>query len=230
MNPFFEEIYELRINVGFQGVKSMAVFFVRSLLLCIPLLILWAVGFSMLRSDRGESAPAELLVVFKSPGTPPEKIFAMLKGGAAERFAIPGMPAATVAWLTEKYGLPQGVEFIPAGERTESTFEDALLAGRVIQGERVRKVLLVVADYHVARSRLLLWAETLGTDCRVRVVGIPSGLAPRQKAGLWYNEAMKFPGSFFEYLHYRATGRLLTENHPLDAFFAKLRGWLLLPV
>lgn len=216
--------------MGFQGVKSMAVFFGRSLLLCITLLILGVVGFSMLRSDRGESGTAELLVVFKSPGTPPEKIFAMLKGGAAERFVIPGMPAATVAWLTEKYGLPQGVEFIPAGERTENTFEDALWAGRVIRSEGVREVLLVVADYHVARSRLLLWAETLGTDCRVRVVGIPSGLASRQKARLWYNEAMKFPGSLIEYLHYRATGRLLTENLRLDAFFSRLRGWLLLPV
>lgn len=71
---------------------------------------------------------AELLVVFKSHGTPTQKVFTLLKQGAA-RFAIPGTPQKTIASFTHKYGLPPDVTYIPAGERTASTFEDALQAG-----------------------------------------------------------------------------------------------------
>jgi hypothetical protein len=202
--------------------KVLVIFFVL-------LISLEAACFGLGRSD-GSSVPgrAEVLVVFKSPGTPPQKVFSLLGQDMAVRYAIPGTPQKTIASFTRKYGIPPEVKYIPAGERTESTFEDALQAGRVIRDGGYRDVLLVAADYHVARARLLLWAETLGDGCRVRVVGIPGAWTGRQKVAHWYNEAVKLPGSIFEYALYHLTGRLLGDFPRLDRFLERVKGWVLI--
>lgn len=84
-------------------------------------------------------------------------------------------------------------------------------------------MLLVAADYHVARAKLLLWAEIMGSGCRIRVVGIPGGWSFRQKVGHWYNEAVKLPGSVFELVWYHARGRLLTSYPRLNDFLEKVK-------
>lgn len=188
------------------------------------LFFLEAACFALGRSDDTDaSGPTDLLVVFKSPGTPPQKVFTLLGQDAAMRFAIPGTPQKTIASFTRTYGLPSDVEYITAGERTESTFEDALQAGRVIRDGGYRDVVLVAADYHVARARMLLWAETLGYGCRVRVVGIPGAWTGRQKVAHWYNEAVKLPGSVFEYGLYHLTGRLVGDFPRLDRFLERIK-------
>ncbi|MDH3330294.1 MAG: hypothetical protein OEM01_13780, partial [Desulfobulbaceae bacterium] len=100
----------------------------------------------------------------------------------------------------------------------------------VIRNGGFRDVVLVVADYHVVRSKLLLLAETLGSGCRVRVVGLPSEWSSSQNYKYWYNEAVKFPGSALEYICYHLTGRLLTEHPRVNDFLEMLKRWLLMEV
>ncbi|RJX18267.1 MAG: YdcF family protein [Desulforudis sp.] len=192
------------------------------------LIIIEAACFVLVRPDgTGVSGRADLLVSFKGPGVPTQKVFSLLKDGAAARFAIPGTPQKTIASFTRKYGLPSDVKYIPAGDRTASTFEDALQAGKVIRDGGFRDVLLVAAEYHVARAKLLLWAETLGSGCRITVVGIPGGGSSRQKVAHWYNEAVKLPGSVFELVWYHATGRLLTSYPRLNGALERVKGGVL---
>ncbi|MDW7773067.1 MAG: hypothetical protein SCH71_09280 [Desulfobulbaceae bacterium] len=188
-----------------------------------------ATCFILVRPDAADfSRRAELMVVFKGAGTSTEVIFSMLGQGAAKRFAIPGTPRESIELYTRKYGLPPDVEFIPAGDWTVSTFDDALQAGRIIREGKYQDVLLVVAEYHVARSKLLLLAETMGCDCSIRVIGLQGEWTNRQKAANWYNEAIKFPGSALEYAYFHLTGSLLTDHPRVNSFLDMLKGLVLM--
>jgi len=58
---------------------------------------------------------------------------------------------------------------------------------------------------------------------RVRVVGIPGAWTGRQKVAHWYNEAVKLPGSVFEYGLYHLTGRLVGDFPRLDRFLERIK-------
>lgn len=199
------------------------------LLVVLLLTIIEAMSFVLVRPDRAGLETAQLLVIFKGPGASLiAEAYLLLDQGVASHFCIPGLSEKAMAYQAKKYDLPEGVTHERADVYTKSTFEDALQAGAVIRRQGYGDVLLVVSDFHVVRSWLLLKAETMGTGCRLRVIGITEKRNFRQQAEVWYSEAVKFWGSALEFIYCHLTGKLLTANPRIDHFLESLKRVMLL--
>ena len=200
------------------------------LMVVMLLVIIEALSFALVRPDRAVLETAKLLVVIKGTGRLISEAYQLLGQGVASRFCIPGLSEKTMAYQAKKYGLPEGVTHEQSDVSTKSTFEDALQAGAVIREKKYGDVLLVVADFHVVRSWLLLKAETMGTGCRLRVIGIPEKRNFQQQVEVWYSETVKFWGSALEFIYYHLTGKLLTANPRMDHFLESLKRLVLPPL
>ena len=100
-------------------------------------------------------------------------------------------------------------------DRATTTFENALLTGRLIEAHGIKHCLLVTERFHMPRSLLLLRMVLAGKGVRIDPAPVeakPYAVSPlrwsvrEQKRA--YNEMIEFWGSLVEVINYKVTGQL----------------------
>ena len=122
-------------------------------------------------------------------------------------------------------------------DRATTTFESALLTGRLIEAHGIRHCLLVTERFHMPRSLLLLRMVLAGKGVRIDPAPVeakPYAVSPlrwsvrEQKRA--YNEMIEFWGSLVEVINYKATGQLPQPGQAESGIIKYLRDSLLLEI
>ena len=122
-------------------------------------------------------------------------------------------------------------------DRATTTFENALLTGRLIEAHGIRHCLLVTERFHMPRSLLLLRMVLAGKGVRIDPAPVeakPYAVSPlrwsvrEQKRA--YNEMIEFWGSLVEVINYKATGQLPEPGQAESGIIKYLRNALLLEI
>ena len=122
-------------------------------------------------------------------------------------------------------------------DRATTTFENALLTGRLIEAHGIRHCLLVTERFHMPRSLLLLRMVLAGKGVRIDPAPVeakPYAVSPlrwsvrEQKRA--YNEMIEFWGSLVEVINYKATGQLPQPGQAESGIIKYLRDSLLLEI
>ena len=122
-------------------------------------------------------------------------------------------------------------------DRATTTFENALLTGRLIEAHGIRHCLLVTERFHMPRSLLLLRMVLAGKGVRIDPAPVdakPYAVSPlrwsvrEQKRA--YNEMIEFWGSLVEVARYKATGQLPQPGQAESGIIKYLRNALLLEI
>ena len=122
-------------------------------------------------------------------------------------------------------------------DRATTTFENALLTGRLIEAHGIKHCLLVTERFHMPRSLLLLRMVLAGKGVRIDPAPVeakPYAVSPlrwsvrEQKRA--YNEMIEFWGSLVEVINYKATGQLPEPGQAESGIIKYLRNALLLEI
>lgn len=122
-------------------------------------------------------------------------------------------------------------------DRATTTFENALLTGRLIEAHGIKHCLLVTERFHMPRSLLLLRMVLAGKGVRIDPAPVeakPYAVSPlrwsvrEQKRA--YNEMIEFWGSLVEVINYKATGQLPEPGQAESGIIKYLRDALLLEI
>ena len=122
-------------------------------------------------------------------------------------------------------------------DRATTTFENALLTGRLIEAHGIKHCLLVTERFHMPRSLLLLRMVLAGKGVRIDPAPVeakPYAVSPlrwsvrEQKRA--YNEMIEFWGSLVEVARYKATGQLPQPGQAESGIIKYLRNALLLEI
>ena len=122
-------------------------------------------------------------------------------------------------------------------DRATTTFENALLTGRLIEAHGIRHCLLVTERFHMPRSLLLLRMVLAGKGVRIDPAPVeakPYAVSPlrwsvrEQKRA--YNEMIEFWGSLVEVINYKVTGQLPQPGQAESGIIKYLRDSLLLEI
>ena len=122
-------------------------------------------------------------------------------------------------------------------DRATTTFENALLTGRLLEAHGIRHCLLVTERFHMPRSLLLLRMVLAGKGVRIDPAPVeakPYAVSPlrwsvrEQKRA--YNEMIEFWGSLVEVINYKATGQLPEPGQAESGIIKYLRNALLLEI
>ena len=122
-------------------------------------------------------------------------------------------------------------------DRATTTFENALLTGRLIEAHGIKHCLLVTERFHMPRSLLLLRMVLAGKGVRIDPAPVeakPYAVSPlrwsvrEQKRA--YNEMIEFWGSLVEVINYKVTGQLPQPGQAESGIIKYLRDSLLLEI
>ena len=91
---------------------------------------------------------------------------------------------------------------------SHSSFEDIYSAVRIIRDEKIPSVILVTSDYHMPRALFLFRSYLFFSNVHVSVgyVSVNENVETITKLHLSYSETVKFVGSTFELILFKATG------------------------
>lgn len=158
---------------------------------------------------------ADLIVVFTGGGQERQQAaFQLVTQGYAESIAFTSGYGKSDYPCDIENALVDGLKHIFCGQ-ARSTFEDALYTSELVTQEGVKTIILVTNDYHLIRASFLLESVLKKSG----VVIYPYGVASDQvktddlKVRLrWYfNENIKFWGSYMEMGIYRMVGVLIND-------------------
>lgn len=204
-------------------------FFLKGLLAFLCLLILIACiefGYFYTILQRPYSGqPADLIAVFAGAQDRIEAGYRLARMNIAPSMVISPASRQTIAIYDRRYGRIPGVSHL-IENRADTTFQNALLVGRLMRRHKKRSEILVTSDYHMPRSYLLMRIEMIGTDTVIHPYPVlsrpfdenPLTWSVRQKKQI-YNEMVECWGSLFEKLLYHVQGdisqRRLKQNKTL---------------
>jgi len=208
--------------------KRVSVCVVGLILFCV--FIEGAYVYWVTRADQ-MLAPADMLVVF--PGKP-ERVragYELARAGYGAALAIPGRSSDLLQAYGRIFEIDESFSFIPLG-RSRTTFEDALLAGRVVRARSCRSVILVTSSYHMARAYLLLRMVLMGSGVDIQRYAVSDGMGVDAVScsRRFFNEMVKMWAACGEAVWYGVSGRLMTDCAPLQSARLFLKERVLLKV
>jgi uncharacterized SAM-binding protein YcdF (DUF218 family) len=149
-----------------------------SVLIFIPvvIIIVQAAYFLTVGPENTIIEKADLIVVFPSEN---ERIAAGLQlaeEGYAPNFTVAGISKESLKFCLKKYkDLPASVKPL-ISQRSNTTFEDALVTRQILQKHRFKSVILVTSMYHLPRAYFLLRVLTSGMNVKIDRYGVDKKL------------------------------------------------------
>ena len=214
--------------------KRLVKILLYAVLLLATVLGVEAVVFYQLLTAPDKVAPADVIAVFLGAERRIRKGYALAEDGLAPFLILSPADASRLRALDRKYATQEKTYQHLVEARAQTTFQNALLAGRLIRAHGFKTCLLVTDQHHMPRSRLLLRMALAGQGVEIIPVPVdPGEFAPspltwttRQKKQI-YNEMIKFWGSLAEMIQYQYTGELPERSLGERPSVSFLRGLLL---
>ncbi len=180
--------------------------------------------------------PVDAVVVFNGAPARNKEGYRLVNDGMAPILIVSPANAATQKKYDSAYGYTGKWQHLTE-DRADTTFQNALLTGRLIKQHRFQKIILVTDSWHMPRSYLLLRMMLIGSDVEI----IPNKIGTESYDGSpikWetkvkkqiYNELVELWGSIFEMGLYFAQGKLPEKSLKERAWVKTLRNVLLAEV
>lgn len=180
-------------------------------LICIAVIQISAVY--VLKFMQSDLTPADLVVVL--PGSKERISYGCMVAAeqdAGHLMLINSSPKAVKQHLA-RYDVPESVDIIPGGT-SRSSFEDIYTMMEAVRKNNIDSIILVTSDYHLPRTLFLIhvYSRAVGKDLDIQYMPTVRKTFPALRYLTFYNEAIKFWGSFVE-----MSGYLITSRLPLDS-------------
>ena len=199
-------------------------------------LLIEAVSFYVILTENKPSASADVVVVFHGDMERIEEGYRLVNKGASPLLIISPATETTLKNYDARYGHAGGWRHL-AETRAETTFQNALLTGRLIRNHHFKNVILVTDAWHMPRSYLLIRMMLAGSRVKVMPVETPGTAYPRsplkwrlRKIKHIYNEMVEFWGSISELALYKVRGELPKQGLKEKAWVKGLREVLLVDI
>ncbi|MFH0725713.1 MAG: YdcF family protein [Pseudomonadota bacterium] len=191
--------------------------------------------YRILTADRAIEL-ADVVVVFHGAPDRNNKGYQLVNHGYAPYLIISPASTGVRTYYDIKYAR-SGVWRHLVEDRADSTFQNALLAGRLIREHQLAKVILVTDSWHMPRSSLLLRMMLVGEKVSVFMCetdpgsfsGSPFRWSGRQ-CKMVYNEAVELWGSMIECVSYLMHGKLPEKSLKTNRLVEFLKSALLFEV
>ena len=205
-----------------------------ALLIAVLLAVQFAMFHRILAAAPVPPAQADAIVVFMGADRRVPKGYELAAAGLAPYLILSPAGLAGIKRFDRQYGAADQPFRHLVEDRAATTFQNALLTGRLIRGAGMESCLLVTDLYHMPRSLLLLKLTLAGQAVAITPAPVDPGdfarsplrWTSRQKKVV-YNEMIKFWGSLGEMAHYRASGTLPEPSLDEGEIVAFLRAILL---
>ena len=186
---------------------------------------------------RFEVRQAEAVVVFLGGPGRSRKGYDLAHQGMAPLLSLSPATARRIQSLDKRFAAKETRPRHMVEDRATTTFENALLTGRLIEAQGIRRFLLVTQRFHMPRSLLLMQMVLAGQG--VEIVPAPVDAKPyaasplrwsRQEQKRLYNEMVEFWGSMLEFARYKVTGSLPEGGLKKNRILQRLRAFFLLEI
>jgi hypothetical protein len=183
------------------------VFFI--LCVAVPSLLLVEAAFFYSVLTTGQVIePADVVVVFHGAPDRNKKGYQLVNEGMAPWLMVSPATRTTRDKYDQKYARVGAWQHL-VEDRADTTFQNALLAGRLIRAHRLKTVILVTDAWHMPRSYFLLKMMLIGSKARILRCNADSESLPKspcrwsvRQCKLIYNETVEFWGSMTEMAAY----------------------------
>lgn len=205
--------------------------------LFVSLVVLQAAYFYRTLTIPSTIRPAEAVVVFLGGPGRIRMGYDLVNQGMAPLLSLSPADERRLQSLDKRFAVKQTPPRHMVEDRATTTFENALLTGRLIKAHGIRHCLLVTERYHMPRALLLLQMVLAGQGVEIFPVPVeaepyvasPLGWSATQQKRA-YNEMVEFWGSLLELAHYKATGQLPVPGKPENRVMKYLRDALLVEI
>lgn len=206
-----------------------------ALLLVFTILVEFVFFYSMLtRTWKPKSV--DLIAVFAGARYRVAKGYELANECLAPYFTISPRSSGQLKILDERFKKENCYESL-IETHAQTTFQNALLVGRIVREEKLTSVLLVTTAVHMPRSYLLLRLQLLGKGATI----IPAPVEQEEFAKpllQWsvkqkkrvYNEMVELWGSLIEVALFEVSGQLSEESLKKSKMVSYLRSVLLFEV
>lgn len=207
-----------------------------SLITVSAVLLIEAIVFYGFLTGEETIATADAVVVFHGGPGRVEEGYRLVNDGVAPFLVISPAKLTTLNRYDSIYGRNVPWRHI-VETKAATTFQNALLAARLIRKNRLQKVILVTNAWHMPRSYLLICMAFTGSEVEILPV-CPPKAAYAQSPLKWtsrqwkqiYNEMVQFWGSVSELIMYRIRGELPDSGLKEPAWVVALRRMVLVKV
>jgi uncharacterized SAM-binding protein YcdF (DUF218 family) len=189
------------------------IFFGALFLVCV--LTIEGILFYRILIAPNKVAEADVIVVFMGAGNRVSKGHHLADSGLAPYLILSPATGSRLLGFHQQHGARTKSYAYLVEDRATTTFQNALLTGRLIKQQGFKSCLLVTDQYHMPRSLLLLKIALVGRGVTIVPAPVDPGSIARsplewttRQKKILYNEMIKFWGSLTELTHYHATGRL----------------------
>jgi len=208
--------------------KKLLVFLGVCISLCCILILVQGAYYYYIFSKDTMLEKSDLILVFPGGSERIATGYLLAKTGFADNLSVSGIDKKKYASLEAKYGdLPKTIKTLTT-EKSRTTFEDALSAGKMIRKNKFKSVILVTSSYHVPRALLLLQIELSGTNTQIQPFAVKTQKDVGVEKKLVFNEMVKCWGSIIELAWYKITGNYIVDIDTIASFSETLKDWLLL--
>lgn len=217
-------------------IRALWVGFLTLLMICLILVgIEFACFYAILQMPE-EEVPADLIAVFMGAPDRVRKGYDIANRCKAPYLTLSPASRRQIDAYNQKYGKAPCYRFL-IEDQADTTFQNALLVGRLAQERQCRSVILVTHAVHMPRSYLLLRIQLLGSGVSLFPAPVardafsrwPWQWSRRQKK-MVYNEMIEFWGSLFEKVNYHWHGGLPQKSLKQNPAVSVLREWLLFEI
>jgi uncharacterized SAM-binding protein YcdF (DUF218 family) len=191
--------------------------------------------YMILRMGEGDRS-ADLVAVFRGNAGRVKKGYAVANRCKARYLTLSPATVGRIAGYNRTFKDEPCYELL-VEDRAETTFQNALLVGRLAREKQIRSVILVTNAVHMPRSYLLMRIVHLGSGIKVFPAPVereaftawPWRWSRRQQK-LVYNEMVELWGSLFELVKYRWDGELPQKSLKQNKVVSLLRRWVLFKI
>lgn len=199
-------------------------------------LITQTLCFAYVLTRSPELAPADVIVVFEGQVGRTQTAYALADQGYAPNVIISPASKQRLKRFDRRFKPKRTFNRI-IEDKARTTFENALLTGKLIERNQFGSVILVTQWSHMPRSYLLLKTMLLGANTRIEPCPVPTGKLKQEN---WYhhtvgwkmvyNEMVEIWGSLIEHIRYKITGELPPDRIGKSSMIRKLKAHLLFKI
>lgn len=174
----------------------------------IILALMQVIIFTWIWNTADPIKKVDVIIVFPGEQERIVEGYALAKAGYADNLLIIGQTEESYSKLLRQHGLLPNVRLL-ASAKSRSTFEDVIIAQKIILENRFDSALLVTSSYHMPRTLLLFKMSLLHSGANVEL--LTHQVEPQatrhlfRKIHFCYSEMIKLWGSTAEMIVYRLT-------------------------
>ena len=200
------------------------------------MILIEVVYYYAILTSEWKSEKADAIVVFHGSPIRNQKGYELANGGFAPLLMVSPADKKKRTLYDQKYTRTGAWEHLPE-ERADTTFQNALLTGRLIRQHQFKRITLVTDTWHMPRSYFFLKMALVGSGvtilpCNANGKPFTHSIVswPISQKKRMYNEMVELWGGIAEYVSFKLRGKLPERSMKEHRLVKFLRSALLFEI